>query len=180
VPFIYYGEEIGLLGKKPDEDIRLPMQWSAEANAGFSAAASAWRPAHPDYATKNVAAQSADPASLLAFYRALIHLRNTHAALRVGETFVLETGSLAVYALLRASTQETALVVVNLGAEAVSEYALTLAKGPLTAAGRLVPLLGDAEAAPLTVGPQGEVAAYRPLAELPPHSVFIWQVQPER
>ena len=35
-PFIYYGEEIGMQGKKPDEDIRLPMQWSAQANAGFS------------------------------------------------------------------------------------------------------------------------------------------------
>ena len=31
-PFIYYGEEIGMQGKKPDEDIRLPMQWSADVN----------------------------------------------------------------------------------------------------------------------------------------------------
>ncbi|MBT3391812.1 MAG: alpha-amylase, partial [Chloroflexi bacterium] len=35
-PFIYYGEEIGMQGKKPDEDIRLPMQWSADQQAGFS------------------------------------------------------------------------------------------------------------------------------------------------
>ena len=35
-PYIYYGEEIGMQGEKPDEDIRLPMQWSADANAGFT------------------------------------------------------------------------------------------------------------------------------------------------
>ena len=29
VPFLYYGEEIGLIGVKPDEDIRLPMQWES-------------------------------------------------------------------------------------------------------------------------------------------------------
>ena len=26
-PYIYYGEELGMLGKKPDEDIRLPFVW---------------------------------------------------------------------------------------------------------------------------------------------------------
>src|SRR5574341_710677 len=36
VPFVYYGEEIGMLGKKPDEDIRRPLQWSDDANAGFT------------------------------------------------------------------------------------------------------------------------------------------------
>ncbi len=30
-PFIYYGEEIGMQGKKPDENIRLPMQWTSDA-----------------------------------------------------------------------------------------------------------------------------------------------------
>jgi glycosidase len=28
VPFIYYGEEIGMTGGKPDELIRTPMQWT--------------------------------------------------------------------------------------------------------------------------------------------------------
>jgi glycosidase len=43
VPFIYYGEEIGMTGTKPDEDIRRPMQWDAGPNAGFSTG-SPWRP----------------------------------------------------------------------------------------------------------------------------------------
>ena len=28
VPFVYYGEEIGLTGEKPDERIRTPMPWT--------------------------------------------------------------------------------------------------------------------------------------------------------
>jgi glycosidase len=36
VPFIYYGEEIGMSGLAPDDQCRLPMQWSAAKNAGFS------------------------------------------------------------------------------------------------------------------------------------------------
>ncbi|MEZ5194946.1 MAG: alpha-amylase family glycosyl hydrolase [Bacteroidales bacterium] len=41
IPFIYYGEEIGMLGEKPDEDIRRPMQWTAGFQAGL-------RPAIPE------------------------------------------------------------------------------------------------------------------------------------
>ncbi len=35
-PFIYYGEEIGMIGDKPDEKIRTPMQWTGEPGAGFT------------------------------------------------------------------------------------------------------------------------------------------------
>ena len=35
-PFIYYGEEIGMMGRKPDENIRRPMQWSSDPFGGFS------------------------------------------------------------------------------------------------------------------------------------------------
>ena len=37
IPFMYYGEELGTVGDKPDENLRTPMQWSADANAGFTA-----------------------------------------------------------------------------------------------------------------------------------------------
>ncbi|MBN2618655.1 MAG: hypothetical protein JXR64_10150 [Spirochaetales bacterium] len=30
-PFVYYGEELGMLGKKPDDNIREPMDWYKEA-----------------------------------------------------------------------------------------------------------------------------------------------------
>src|SRR5205807_1158963 len=35
-PFIYYGEEIGMTGDKPDPRLRTPMQWSAGPGSGFT------------------------------------------------------------------------------------------------------------------------------------------------
>jgi glycosidase len=75
VPFIYYGEEIGMNGKKPDERIRTPMQWSAEANAGFSTSPP-WESLQSDYTQINVSAESVDPASLWSHDRSLVQLRN--------------------------------------------------------------------------------------------------------
>ena len=72
VPFIYYGEELGMLGQKPDEQIRAPMQWSGDKNGGFTTG-TPWEPLQPDFAIgKNVAAETADAQSLLSHYRALI------------------------------------------------------------------------------------------------------------
>ena len=82
-PFIYYGEEIGMQGEKPDEDIRRPMQWSGDENAGFSGG-QPWRAPAADYPQVNVAAQENNPNSLLSHYRNLVNLRNAHSALRVG------------------------------------------------------------------------------------------------
>ena len=36
VPFVYYGEELGMVGGKPDRRIRTPMPWTAGPRAGFS------------------------------------------------------------------------------------------------------------------------------------------------
>ena len=58
-------------GKKPDENIRRPMQWSADANAGFTAGRP-WRAPDPDFSSVNVGAETGDPASLSSHYRALI------------------------------------------------------------------------------------------------------------
>ena len=62
-PFIYYGEEVGMQGQKPDEDIRLPMQWSADEYAGLSMT-NPWRAPRNDYEQVNVALQSGDSNSL--------------------------------------------------------------------------------------------------------------------
>ena len=33
IPFIYYGEELGMEGKKPDEQLRTPFLWGSGDSA---------------------------------------------------------------------------------------------------------------------------------------------------
>lgn len=178
VPFLYYGEEIGMLGKKPDEDIRLPLQWSDDANAGFTTG-NPWRAPGSDYTTKNIASQSADPDSLLSLYRRLIHIRNDHAALRVGDYYFIETGHPAVSASLRVSRNEALLIIINLGSALISDYALNLENGPLSGDYVLAPLLDNGQFTSPAITDQGGFENYQPLPELPPYGRFILQLQPE-
>lgn len=116
MPFLYYGEEIGMLGAKPDEMIRTPMQWSSEANGGFTTG-TPWEPLQSDWQTKNVAVQEGDRASLLNHYRTLIHLRNANTALNIGSVALIPTDDTtgAIAAWLRTSNDTSFLVVVNFG-----------------------------------------------------------------
>jgi glycosidase len=175
-PFIYYGEEIGMQGRKPDEDIRLPMQWSAEAHAGFTTA-DPWRAVDAGYATVNVAAQEQDPESLLNLYRVLTGLRADHAALRTGALTLLETGHSGVYAVLRHDDREAILVLVNLTREPITQYALNLRENILPD-GSLNPtsLLDSAAIEPVNVE-DGVFAEYRPLVELPPYQAYLLQIR---
>lgn len=125
VPFIYYGEEIGVKGGKPDENIRLPMQWSAEKNAGFTTGRP-WRAPAPDYPDVNTAGQTAVPGSLLEHYRALIHLRRAHSALQTGATIMLKSNLPGVYAVLRRDDQGTLLILANLTDQTIEDYRLAI------------------------------------------------------
>ncbi len=166
VPYLYYGEEIGMSGAKPDERIRTPMQWSAANHAGFSTA-TPWQGLNPDYTTRNVAEQLGDPDSLLRRYIRLIRLRAGYEALRTGSLIPVQTGSIHVYAYLRHGEAEDVLVVHNLDDEAVSEYVLGM-RGRVLAPGtyRARDMLSGARAATLTVGEQGAIEGYVPLPEL--------------
>ncbi|MCC7368665.1 MAG: DUF3459 domain-containing protein [Chloroflexi bacterium] len=103
-PTLYYGEELGMqdvpippeleqdpfgknvpglgLGRDP---CRTPMPWDASANGGFCPPeATPWLPLGDDLATVNVAAELADPRSMLSLTRRLLALRRGSAALSVG------------------------------------------------------------------------------------------------
>ncbi len=181
VPFVYYGEEIGMAGTKPDELIRTPMQWSSEANAGFSAKAP-WERPNPDFSQGiSVQAQSKDPESLLSLYRSLIQLRNQHAALRVGEYLPVDSANPSVLAYLRSSKEENLLVVINLGKQAVSEYSLELAQGPLSGSPELRLAFQEGnfpvKLAQLTANAAGGFEAYRPVETLPAYGILMVQLK---
>jgi len=116
MPFVYYGEEIGMVGQKPDEMIRTPMQWSSAPNGGFTTG-TPWESLQADWKTKNVAAQDSSRQSLLNHYRKLIQLRNAHPALSSGSLTLLQTNDTtgAITAWLRSSRDTAFLIVVNFG-----------------------------------------------------------------
>ncbi len=175
-PFIYYGEEIGMQGEKPDEDIRRPMQWDHTANAGFTTG-NPWRAPAADFGTVNVAAQTDDPNSLLSFYRDLISIRKQKPTLRTGKIIVLDTGNTGVYASLRTDGNESFLVLANLKNEPIKDYGLAL-KSSALAEGTysLAPLYGSGEFGSVQIDAGGTFSAYQPLTEIPPYSMYILQV----
>ena len=128
LPFVYYGEEIGMSGSKPDEQIRTPMQWNSEPGAGFTTG-TPWENPQPDWTVTNVQAQDRDARSLLNHYRRLIHLRNEHSALNGGDLSVGSASDGAIAAFVRRSPSETVLVVLNFGAGAIPQVSVTLAAG---------------------------------------------------
>jgi len=82
-PYIYYGEELGMRGKKPDEFIREPFLWD-EKNKDQTR--TKWfTPRYSNDTTITAAAtQLKDEASLLNHYKKFIALRNSSKALALG------------------------------------------------------------------------------------------------
>jgi glycosidase len=111
-PFLYYGEEIGMTGTKPDELLRTPMQWGPLSGGGFTTGIP-WEPAQSDAPQRGVAQQTDDLESLLSWYRQLIRLRLSHAALRTGSTALIDVGAIPLVGYVRASGVETLFVVHN-------------------------------------------------------------------
>jgi alpha-amylase len=171
-PFIYYGEEIGMQGQKPDEDIRLPMQWTSHIYAGFSPAIP-WRAPAADYEKVNVALQSGDPNSLLEHYRKLIALRNAHTSLRTGQVILLETKIPGVYAALRVDQHETLLVLVNLTDKNISDYGLPLRAANLAEITYRAETLFGAEPAKDPEGSGESLREYKPFEKLDAYAMYV-------
>lgn len=170
-PFLYYGEEIGIAGDKPDENLRTPMHWTS--TGGFTTG-TAWRAPQADWATRTVAAQDADPNSLLSLHRRLIHLRKANSALGAGGLIPLTASSDAVSAFIRRDGDRAVLVVANLGATALSGVSIGSEAGALPETnGPGNNLLGGPDAAPLSVGADGRIQGYVPFRTLAPMSVHV-------
>jgi alpha-amylase len=178
LPFVYYGEEIGMSGDKPDERLRTPMQWSRAHAAGFTTGL-AWEPLQSDSLQVTVAAQEADPGSLLNRYRRLIHLRSSNAALARGELVPLQASDPAVAAYLRRSANGTVLVVANLGKTPLTGVTVSSSERALAPSRYAASdLLGGTEAARVEVGADGRIAAYTAYATLQPRRTYVLALRP--
>ncbi|MEY2536226.1 MAG: hypothetical protein QOF29_4136, partial [bacterium] len=146
-PVMFMGDEIGM-GEQlsiPDRySVRVPMQWSAQRNGGFSDAASAdlVRP-QPRGAfgarSVNVADQRRDPGSLLRFVQRLVRARRAAPELGWGASTLIETSHPALFAHRCDWQGETVLAVHNLAA-GPARADLALGRG----AKQAEDLLGDA------------------------------------
>jgi maltose alpha-D-glucosyltransferase/alpha-amylase len=106
-PVLFYGEEIGMgenLEIEGRYSVRTPMQWSADANGGFSTVDDPTTLRRPlpkgEFGPErvNVAAQRRDPGSLLNWFERLIRRRRECPELGFGTFELLETGARSVLA----------------------------------------------------------------------------------
>ncbi len=166
VPFVYYGEEIAMIGTGAHENIRTPMQWTDGPSAGFTTG-TPWYSINTNYATYNVAVMTDDANSLLSWYRDLIAIRNASTALRRGTYQELGTSSGNLYPTLRVAEDDTVVVIHNFSASVVASYTLSvttsqLAPGVYSAAS----LIDGATVAELTVTTDGAIASWSPTSSL--------------
>ena len=186
VPFIYFGEEIGMEGKYKDAsgnwlvlNSNPPMQWSSDKNAGFTTG-SPWWQVNPNYAQVNVSDELKDPASLLSHYKALISLRNAHPALRIGSFSIVSSGNPGLFASLRVSSSEAMLVLINLTKTPISNFSLSLAKSPLQSGKySALPLMGQGPVGDLNVISTGAFSNYAPIPTIPAYATVIIQFNPK-
>ncbi len=176
VPFVYYGEEIGMFGEAPDEQGRRPMQWTGGQYAGFSDVAP-WKLPDANYEVFNVSTEIDDPKSLNSHYRALISLRNSHPALQTGDLLLLSTNDQGLFACLRTMSNESMLILVNLSGSPIRNYQLSLASSTLPQ-GEYTPisLLDETELAELIVLEKGQILNYVPALEIPPYASIIMEL----
>ncbi len=169
-PVLYYGDEIGMgdnyfLGDR--DAVRTPMQWSPDRNAGFSEAnrQRLYLPliVDPEYHFEavNVAAQQANPSSLLWWMKRVLGLRRRHPALARGTFEAVPTPNRHVLAYLRQYEDETILVVTNL-----SRYAQWCELDLVGRVGhRMIELFGGTEFPRISEAPYA--------LSIGPHS-FLW------
>jgi glycosidase len=119
-PYIYYGDEIGMKGVKPDELIREPFIWDAGTTDKMQ---TSWE--KPTYSTDQtvtpLAIQKNDPTSLYNFYKNFIHYRNSSKALTYGSIENTNLNIRELVSFIRKEDTEERLIVHN-----VSDVEITL------------------------------------------------------
>jgi maltose alpha-D-glucosyltransferase/alpha-amylase len=127
VPFIYYGNEIGMRqlndmpqiegAYKPRAGARTPMQWTLGMNCGFSSAdfSKLYLPVDTSSDAPNVEAEQKDPASLLNRVKKLILLKHKEPALAAYAEFTPLYAKENTYPFIytRTNGSDVLLVIIN-------------------------------------------------------------------
>ena len=133
VPFIYYGDEIGLKqqfglpsveGSMMRSGTRIPMLWDSSDNAGFSSAPieKLYIPQDPDPNRNTVEKSENDPNALLNYTRTLIQLRKDNPVIGADADWRLVNGLETPYPMVYERTlgSEKCIIVLNPTAKKVT------------------------------------------------------------
>ncbi len=151
VPYLYYGEEVGMSGVKPDPNIRLPLNWQV------------------------VDAQRADSTSLWSNYRDHISIRHQDSFYRLSDYTAFSSGPLLTQVFVDGGLTSSGFIITNVGSDTLmASQAGTAAWNEisvaLTAATRTIERTGNITLQHPTVAALGAV-------KIPPHSSKIWAVE---
>lgn len=118
-PYLYYGEEIGMLGPKPDPQIREPFLWDEKIKDSIR---TSWEPSinSNDSTLKPLALQQADENSIFNHYKKLIHFRNSSDIMSEGEIEPIASADPSVLLYYRSLGGRKVLVIHNLSAHDTS------------------------------------------------------------
>lgn len=116
-PYLYYGEEIGMLGSKPDPYIREPFPWTTDPD---DPQRTRW--INPEFTTLKTVApfsvQMTDESSVFNHYKTLIHLRKSEPALGqvlAPNLHAVRLGNDQLLAYFRPHVDRSLVIIHNLG-----------------------------------------------------------------
>ena len=177
IPFIYYGEEIGMNGYGQDQNKRRPMPWTPGTNGGFTSG-TPWYALGTPYTVNNIQTMSGDPGSLLSRYRNLIHLRNKEEALRRGGYRAGTSSNANIYSFGRDLDNEVVYVIHNFSDFPVSNFTVSMNQSNLDAGNFFVyDLESGASLGQITVNYQGGFAGLAIPGELAGKGSLIIKLQ---
>lgn len=101
-----------LFNTRSRDNGRTPMQWDDTPNGGFTKG-TPWIPVNDNYKKINVAAQEADPDSILNFYRKLIATRKDHEVVIFGDVNFVDLDDEAIFAYTRVYQDQALLCICN-------------------------------------------------------------------
>ncbi len=117
-PYLYYGEEIGMVGQKPDEYCREPFIWDVDKKDTLQ---TSWE--IPRFSTDQsvvpFSLQKDDKNSMYNFYKGFIHYRNASEALTSGEVIDSGVKNSKIVSFIRKQDKNELLVFHNVSADEV-------------------------------------------------------------
>lgn len=108
LPFLYYGEEIAMIGTNPHEEIRTPLLWGEGSGVQTS-----WYESAYNRNTVDIQKQQENPDSLWNHYQRVIKLRSAYEALYRGK-FCRLAGTEQIIAYERRTGAQSAVVLHNI------------------------------------------------------------------